>query len=889
MLSNHIILIQLLIVLWTVPTVVLSSPVPAQDQVFQYKLLKDVRANQWLTFVPLNHKQREDLLTRVESMLMVSPNIESKIEYYGTEANPFPSIKNLRSQLNTISDTELQLQITDIINRVKDCHVRYFKPGPYGCINAMTGLKFRYVDADTSSSADFKVVVISATTDSNLLALLGNQFSKIAFGDELLGVDGETFDDWYTNNESNFPSASSISNTRHVALDYLSKVLGSVSRLPEKDSITLTFKNKSGDIYTNTIPYIAEYSTLCWESSSQVYHEVTKSKLAGSQTVDVHPDMVETKKIERQQLFQKAVTLLKEEEEQDIKQRYNVPFEWHKTDINNIMWGIWAPKTKNLGLIRIPSFALQDEIDAKTISIAALKILRKLMVNELKDTTSIVIDVRGNNGGSVLLERVLPQLFMPDYKPIRGQGVANKVTNAIMRGSLSSTLQRHSSQKSTSKLDDESDYKPIYVPNDFELLSGPQVTVGQAYVRPVGIFSDGRCTSACESLLADFQDLYGDVIFGEDIQSAGAGATSFHISTEIETELPKMFPPIPYRQELFYFSGKAITEPMTGVYRHDIRVGVHDGQKIEDIGVKTNYVIRPRLEDLVPYNGNYPSEHHQFDSISDLLYGFGIETGRFDLHFIAEPFTLVVPVGNFDIVAETQGMDEFIVASEHGKTIAHVKNVPTKRGEFRIPCSPVQPGISEGRIIISGLKKGKVLMRTIREVKHQPTLPSYIHLSIDTPQFKLQNKNAGTGIKHAGKSTDIQGWNYHSGGWRFGNGVSFSENADSSILMFFTAPSVGQRVKVSFEVYVSNAAYIKELNIYIRHALDGDFIGFPTDHLDQQESIITVDGGTTQLLRTFSFMAPAKEFTIEIPFQAYAFKGNCQGSIFIKDFTVSLE
>ncbi|EGF82499.1 expressed protein [Batrachochytrium dendrobatidis JAM81] len=72
MLSNHIILIQLLIVLWTVPTVVLSSPVPAQDQVFQYKLLKDVRANQWLTFVPLNHKQREDLLTRVESMLMVS-------------------------------------------------------------------------------------------------------------------------------------------------------------------------------------------------------------------------------------------------------------------------------------------------------------------------------------------------------------------------------------------------------------------------------------------------------------------------------------------------------------------------------------------------------------------------------------------------------------------------------------------------------------------------------------------------------------------------------------------------------------------------------------------------------------------------------------------------
>ncbi|OAJ39516.1 hypothetical protein BDEG_23355 [Batrachochytrium dendrobatidis JEL423] len=128
-------------------------------------------------------------------MLMVSPNIESKIEYYGTEANPFPSIKNLRSQLNTISDTELQLQITDIINRVKDCHVRYFKPGPYGCINAMTGLKFRYVDADTSSSADFKVVVISATTDSNLLALLGNQFSKIAFGDELLGVDGETFDD----------------------------------------------------------------------------------------------------------------------------------------------------------------------------------------------------------------------------------------------------------------------------------------------------------------------------------------------------------------------------------------------------------------------------------------------------------------------------------------------------------------------------------------------------------------------------------------------------------------------------------------------------------------------------------------------------------------------
>lgn len=47
---------------------------------------------------------------------------------------------------------------------------------------------------------------------------------------------------------------------------------------------------------------------------------------------------------------------------------------------------------------------------------------------------------------------------------------------------------------------------------------------GQAYVKPVGVFTDAHCYSSCDIFAANMQDSGAAIIFGEDPQTGAGGA-----------------------------------------------------------------------------------------------------------------------------------------------------------------------------------------------------------------------------------------------------------------------------------------------------------------------------------------------------------------------------
>ncbi|KAH6580973.1 hypothetical protein BASA60_002648 [Batrachochytrium salamandrivorans] len=63
-------------------------------------------------------------------------------------------------------------------------------------------------------------------------------------------------------------------------------------------------------------------------------------------------------------------------------------------------------------------------------------------------------------------------------------------------------------------------------------------TLGQAYLRPMGVLNDARCYSACEVFSGAIQGHDAGTIFGEDEQTGGGGA----IVKELDPYLVHAFP-----------------------------------------------------------------------------------------------------------------------------------------------------------------------------------------------------------------------------------------------------------------------------------------------------------------------------------------------------------
>ncbi|KAH6580974.1 hypothetical protein BASA60_002649 [Batrachochytrium salamandrivorans] len=338
-------------------------------------LLKDDRAAGRLVFPPTTLAQKEVILSNVESALAIWASYKSKKAKYGSAADPFPTIKDLRENIKTITDKDLQLRLTDAFAMIRDQHTRWTTMAPYSCFYATTEVEFTFIEGDVDITNKPTVVVTSTAKHPKLLALFGEDYSKIQAGDELLAINGLSFVRWFKQNKFKYGFGANDFGGQRAALKYLTTISGKINRLPSDDSINFKFKSRANpqNSHTVNVPYVSGRDEECWELGSNC----TRASL-----VELFLEHL------------KRVCLLAQ------------------SSLDTIT------KSANMGIIKLDSFD-PEEISIKGLAVEkAVMIIRSLLVNELKDTKSVMYDLRGNSGGSIRFANSLVQCSNPIFSPL---------------------------------------------------------------------------------------------------------------------------------------------------------------------------------------------------------------------------------------------------------------------------------------------------------------------------------------------------------------------------------------------------------------------------------------------------------------------------------------
>ncbi|KAH9274541.1 hypothetical protein BASA83_003177 [Batrachochytrium salamandrivorans] len=186
------------------------------------------------SYQPHLHKKNV-ILTDVENALTIWANYDSKILNYGPASDPFPTVKRLRETIETVTDEEFNLSLTDAFTAMRDQHTRWSNIAPYGCFYVTTGVTFAFIEGDPDIA------------------------NKPTLGDELQTVDGLTFAEWFKKNQFTSGGGANVFGGQRNGLRYLNTIDGEVSRLPSADSITFQFKSQADpqNSYTAKIPYVS--------------------------------------------------------------------------------------------------------------------------------------------------------------------------------------------------------------------------------------------------------------------------------------------------------------------------------------------------------------------------------------------------------------------------------------------------------------------------------------------------------------------------------------------------------------------------------------------------------------------------------------------------------
>ncbi|KAH9250840.1 hypothetical protein BASA81_011350 [Batrachochytrium salamandrivorans] len=321
-----------------------------------------------------------------------------------------------------------------------------------------------------------------------------------------------------------------------------------------------------------------------------------------------------------------------------------------------------------MGVIKIDSFTLvlKDTKKITTFLFLALTI-RELLVKQLKDTDSIVFDIRGNSGGLISAADGIIQLFKSDVTASQFRYLKNEVTRDIFYKGLSS---KNPWSKAWDATSDTSRYSGLVSLYDSSILN----TLGQVYFNPVGVYTDGACYSACEVFAAHIQDHSIGTVFGEDEATSGGGASVFFSDEHYLTNRPLEHSMDPFTKKLTGKnpSHKFYTRVSVGV-RQLVRSGNYAGQLIEDNGVKSEVIVRSTVADISP---SYRSVS-AYDRMADYLGDVAKRKMDGKVYFISEPYNRATFEDSIDIPFVASGVDEIIVVHQG-------KNLESGKGSHQI-------------------------------------------------------------------------------------------------------------------------------------------------------------------------------------------------------------
>ncbi|KAH6577569.1 hypothetical protein BASA60_003975 [Batrachochytrium salamandrivorans] len=832
----------------------------------KYNILKNDRAAGRLVFPPTTLAQREVILTNVENALAVWASYDSKKAKYKSAADPFPIVKDLRENIKTITDEELQLGLTDAFIMARDKHTRWTTMAPYCCFHATTGVTFTFIEGDADITNKPTVVVTSTAKHPDLRSLFGEDYSKIQVGDELLAINGLSFVKWFEKNKFTSGGSANEFGGQRAGLKYLTTIYGKVNRLPIENSIDFQFKShfNPGIIYTVNVPYVSGHDEECWNLGSRLYKSLPSITLPGTPETSLPVSAEQPRHSQESEIAHLSPEGPKMDNPEDperetaIEKRSSAEQKsvvlMNPTDVTKITWGIYKPESANMGIIKLDSF-MPEDIETKSLAVLkAVMIVRSLLANELKDTKSVIYELRGNSGGNVDFANNMVQLFKPDFEPFGSRYLMNEITQNIFVDGEDPNVDIFA--KAWQETKEGSRFTNVFFLNSVESAN----TIGQAYVRPMGVLNDARCYSSCEVFSGSIQGHGAGSIFGEDGRTGGGGATVMKLDPSLIRVSPTYFKKFPFSQELASGS-KTYTNTLTVGVTQFVRTGRYNGQTIEDVGIEPDTVFRPQWSDLQP---NSPT-NTQYDRIAESLVRTGQENGQSKLHFVCEPFDIEKPLGRFSLEVESAGIEKFTVFRADGKTVIAKKKkwASTKKQKFSISVSAAGSTLGNNRITIVGKTAGKQVLKTIRNVRIIPTNDKYMKIS--NRGFIFTGISDSVGLYQSPNTAPADGWNNLKGPWMIGNGIKYAKNIDSSVEAFFSAP-VGTKINIGLNAVFDTVPGCDFLYLSVKSSGGvEDFLIRSKSH-DGKKTFNGISGREKIVRKTIPFTTKSKRFSVSLRF-----------------------
>ncbi|KAH6560251.1 hypothetical protein BASA62_000220 [Batrachochytrium salamandrivorans] len=784
-------------------------------------------------------------------------NSDSKQSHYDGKANPYSDLNTFRKTYAGMTHEQFSLGLARIFNKMRDKHTLFYKAGPYGCFSVSTGLHFQFVDDSLGSSEPPKVRVVMITDNPGILGLIGNVLSTAAIGDELLTVNGLSFNKWYDQNKFILGFGANDSGGHSGAFQYLEGIAGDSNILPEDDSITFQLRRLRGkqELYTVTVPYVALSNDECWSLSSSLYEElnsVTPPEIPAS-----------TSFIQKRSVSGNDTSLLGDSTSQRVdtnihKRSYWESVQFKDTKIDDLAWTIWENGGRNMGVISIESFTpvLKDTKEDTTF-LVLIETIRNLLVNQLKNTDAILLDIRGNSGGLISVADGIIQLFKSDVTASTFRYLKNDATKSLFYKGLSSNNPWSKAWDATS---DTSRYSGFGSMSDSSIFN----TFGQVYFNPVGVYTDGACHSTCEAFAAQIQDHGIGTIFGEDETTGGSGANVLSSDSDYFTNRPLEYSVDPFTKRLTgENSGQTFYTKITVGVRQLVRSGKYAGQLIEDDGVKSDVVVRPTIDDILLGDRGVSA----YDRMADYLGDVAKRKMDKNVYFISEPYNRATFEDSIGIPFVASGVDEIIVVHQ-GKKLGKWKRKSPDLHQTRVITVKTPKGLQDHLITFIGTKRGKQVFKTHRQITRMPT--SNDRVSMMTAKFyTVSGPSSGVGVYNFGSMSEQEGWNFNDGKWIIGDGVSdYSGYMSSTIRVWLSAP-VGSTITISLDGIVDTHE---------------DEWRFGLNMMDNSGKMVpalpsTSDDGSTQsksateqnrvIDKTHSFTVATEEFSLNMNFVSY--------------------
>ena len=531
-----------------------ASFAAAQTANRTYTLLETTRDK--ITFVPYTPEQRVTIAKGLQSMFSIYVHREKKIQSYdqeyrkfsGQTIDPVPRVAAMVEKAANMTDKEFHYAFTDLFASLRDLHTNYLMPAPHACYGFVQAVDFTVaaVKPHWYTSTKQELVVQQFASQPELNQLSYPDIAKMNVGDIVLKINGKTFEEfvesvkWFTggNNESG-----GIRN----ALTHLAARSGVLMKVPEENKVTYEMQsyNDASKKYTVTLPWIASRKDDCYRKYLKFEADMANSTSPDPATRFRNrftlpprtPKIDKPSPVEIKRRLKKNLNSMKSIQMDFYKQFF--PFNpsgdkvtFIATSDPILKWAIYAPK--NMGILQISSFEyvftfllIHHDFNLVCIPIqfrpvnnddkALVNLVRSLLVKELKDTDSLLLDMRDNGGGDIAMADLLPQLFAtkPVF-PTYARAIVSPANDYIF---ANSTDAADSWYRATQNAPNGSIYSPLI---QFTTVKEAN-QVGAAYFKPVGYFQNGNCFSACDLMAANVQDNEVMTVFGEDIRSGAGG------------------------------------------------------------------------------------------------------------------------------------------------------------------------------------------------------------------------------------------------------------------------------------------------------------------------------------------------------------------------------